>query len=79
MHGSALPMNRGRRIDLHRLEVLLRRVRMNFGGGVDCEEILQVAALVGDARGWTPDETLAEWVLTRRRSYAGLTVNGSEE
>ena len=79
MHKPALVMKGRRRINLHRLEVLLRRVRMNFGGGVNFEEILQVAALAGDVRGWTPDEVLAEWVLTRRRSYAGLAVNGSEE
>lgn len=57
---------RGRKIGSRELGVLLRRVRMNFGGGVNCEDILQVAALAADARGWTPDEMLAEWVQTRR-------------
>jgi hypothetical protein len=69
----------GSKIGSRELGVLLRRVRMNFGGGVNCEQILEVAALVADARGWTPDELLAEWVQTRRRSYAGLMVNESEE
>ena len=74
-----LAKRQGSQIASRELGVLLRRVRMNFGSGVNSEEILQVAALAGDVRGWTPDEILAEWVLTRRRSYAGLAVNESEE
>ena len=74
-----LAKRQGSQIASRELGVLLRRVRMNFGGGVNCQEILEVAALVADARGWTPDEMLGEWVQTRRRSYAGLMVNRSEE
>jgi len=67
------------KIGSREVEVLLRRVRMNFGGGVDCEQILEVAALAGGARGWTPDEMLIEWVQTCRRNFAGLSAYGSGE
>lgn len=79
LHRRGLSNRHGSKIVPRELGVLLRRVRMNFGGVVNCEDILQVAALVADARGWTPDEMLAEWVQTRRRSYAGLMVNESGE
>lgn len=62
-------LNRGRKKEWPEIEVLLRRVRIDSGSVLSCEEILGCAASAANESGLTPYEVLIRWVKSKRGNF----------